>query len=131
MCANTVLNSTKIVKVLCVNCGQEAGRTPSGNRLKYCLKCRDNILYIDNKLIKDVLGEGSNRFRKIRSNARNKMVHSDVEQSCLICGYSKHVEVAHKKSITSFSMDSLVSEVNDMTNLCYLCPNHHWEHDNP
>lgn len=30
----------------------------------------------------------------------------------------------------SFSMDSLISEINSLENLIYLCPNCHWEFDN-
>jgi predicted restriction endonuclease len=40
------------------------------------------------------------------------------------------VEVAHIKAVSNFSEDSLISEINDISNLIGLCPNHHWEYDN-
>ena len=45
------------------------------------------------------------------------------------CGYAKHVEVAHRKDVSSFPDSALISEINDLTNLVGLCPLHHWEFD--
>ena len=55
---------------------------------------------------------------------------SNRPQKCVICGYDKHIEIAHIKSVSEFSDDALVSEINDINNLVALCPNHHWEFDN-
>lgn len=49
---------------------------------------------------------------------------------CYICGYDKHVEVAHLKSVSSFTDDIKIKEINSIDNLIGLCPNHHWEYDN-
>lgn len=49
---------------------------------------------------------------------------------CQICGYDKHVEVAHKRAVSSFTDNSTAKEINDPSNLVGLCPNHHWEFDN-
>jgi len=49
---------------------------------------------------------------------------------CFICGYSNHVEIAHIKSVSSFSDNTLISEINACSNLVALCPNHYWEFDN-
>lgn len=49
---------------------------------------------------------------------------------CHICGYDKHVEVAHLKSVSSFTDDIKIKEINSIDNLIGLCPNHHWEYDN-
>lgn len=49
---------------------------------------------------------------------------------CNVCGYDKHYEVCHIKSIASFKSNTSVSIINDLTNLIALCPNCHWEHDN-
>jgi predicted restriction endonuclease len=49
---------------------------------------------------------------------------------CQKCGYSNHIELAHIKSIRDFSDDSLISVINDPSNILVLCPNHHWEFDN-
>jgi hypothetical protein len=49
---------------------------------------------------------------------------------CACCGYDKHVELCHIKSLSSFSDDALVSEANHKDNIVQLCPNCHWELDN-
>lgn len=69
----------------------------------------------------------SSAYALIRTRARAVM--SGKPRICSECGYSKHVEVAHIKAISSFSPDTLVSVVNDETNLKFLCPNCHWEFD--
>jgi len=48
---------------------------------------------------------------------------------CSKCSYDKHYEVCHIKPISSFPLDTLISEVNSPDNLIPLCPNCHWEHD--
>jgi predicted restriction endonuclease len=55
---------------------------------------------------------------------------SDKEKVCAICGYSNHVELCHIKSIAHFSETAALEEINSLSNLIYLCPNHHWELDN-
>jgi tryptophan halogenase len=49
---------------------------------------------------------------------------------CACCGYDKHVELCHIKSLSSFGDDSLISEANHKDNIVQLCPNCHWEFDN-
>lgn len=49
---------------------------------------------------------------------------------CKICGYDKHFEVCHIKPVASFPKDTLITVVNDISNLIPLCPNCHWELDN-
>jgi 5-methylcytosine-specific restriction endonuclease McrA len=66
-------------------------------------------------------------FNIVRGRARNAMKH--ITQ-CQSCGYSKHVEVCHIKPISEFANDTLISDINDITNLHILCPNCHWEFDN-
>ena len=46
------------------------------------------------------------------------------------CGYSKHVEICHIKSVASFSGATTIDEINASDNLVALCPNCHWEFDN-
>lgn len=55
---------------------------------------------------------------------------SKTKLPCHVCGYTKHVELAHIKSISSFSEDAKLSEVNSSDNIIQLCPNCHWEFDN-
>lgn len=49
---------------------------------------------------------------------------------CYFCDYSKHIEVAHIKSVQSFDENNLIGSINSIENLVALCPTHHWEYDN-
>ena len=66
---------------------------------------------------------------EITKNARKVYQNSDKEIKCFVCGYDKHVEIAHIKAVSDFSGESLISEINNIDNLIALCPNHHWEYD--
>jgi hypothetical protein len=48
---------------------------------------------------------------------------------CLVCGYSYHVEICHRKDVKDFPDETLISKINDIDNLVALCPNHHKEFD--
>lgn len=48
---------------------------------------------------------------------------------CQVCGYSLHVELAHIKPISSFSDETLLSVVNNPSNILVLCRNHHREQE--
>lgn len=65
----------------------------------------------------------------IQKDARSVYKKSETKKECLICGYDKHYEVAHIKSVASFTNETLISEINNINNLMALCPNHHWEYD--
>lgn len=49
---------------------------------------------------------------------------------CQNCGYNKHVELCHIKSITSFPETTTLGEINSQDNNVQLCRNCHWEFDN-
>lgn len=66
----------------------------------------------------------------IRKLAQKSFEDSGKPYKCAICGYTKHVEIAHIKAVSDFDDDALVSEINNSNNLIGLCPNHHWEYDN-
>lgn len=71
----------------------------------------------------------SSQFAHIRG--LNRSWNKDLTKlPCFNCGYSKHVELAHIKAISSFSVDTKLSEVNSKDNVVQLCPNCHWEFDN-
>lgn len=52
------------------------------------------------------------------------------DKKCEKCGYDKHVEICHIKSVSSFPDEAYLKEINSPSNLLYLCPNCHWEFDN-
>lgn len=51
-------------------------------------------------------------------------------KKCAVCGYGKHVEIAHIRPISDFPDSATIKEINDLNNVVGLCPNHHWEFDN-
>ena len=70
----------------------------------------------------------SAKYSYIRADAK-RILKNFTDKSCKNCGYNKHTEVAHIKSIASFPKDTKIKEVNDINNLIFLCPNCHWEFD--
>lgn len=66
----------------------------------------------------------------IQKDARTNYSKSNKPKYCVVCGYDKHYEVAHIKSVSSFDNSILISTINNIENLIALCPNHHWEYDN-
>ena len=66
----------------------------------------------------------------IQKNARKTYFENTKEPKCAICGYLKHVEVAHIKAVSEFDNNATIKEINSLSNLIGLCPNHHWEYDN-
>ena len=66
----------------------------------------------------------------IQKDARKTYFYNNQHPKCAICGYTKHVEVAHIKAVSEFSNETPISTINSITNLIGLCPNHHWEYDN-
>jgi len=64
----------------------------------------------------------------IQGHARTTHLKNNPAE-CRICGYTKHVDVAHIRSVRTFPEGAQVSEINHPDNLVALCPNHHWEYD--
>lgn len=67
---------------------------------------------------------------KIRGWSRATYLKSQRATKCAYCNYTLHVDICHIKDIKLFTMDSKISEVNNIDNLIALCKNHHWEFDN-
>jgi hypothetical protein len=65
----------------------------------------------------------------VRGHARAVFKETGLPSACSICGYSRHVELHHIKSIGLFANEAKGSEINSLLNLSVLCPNHHWEAD--
>ena len=111
------------------NCKQCNSPIPSS--LSYCKQCKIEKLPFDNQTLYQATREGKKaaRYCTIRKKARKLMVNSGIEQLCKSCGYDKHVEACHIKSISSFDLNTTIGEINDLSNLVFLCPNCHWEFD--
>jgi len=69
------------------------------------------------------------KFHMIRVNARKVMKDNKVPFICKVCNYSNFLEVCHIKAIADFLPEQTIKEVNALSNLTYLCPNHHKELD--
>lgn len=65
------------------------------------------------------------RFNGVRSAARKVLQKAGIEKKCCICGFDIVIEVHHIKAVTDFPFSATLAEVNDLSNLLYLCPNHH------
>lgn len=110
---------------ICPICGE-----PKGDQSKTCRNCNTNARWelARRAKIKDYFRDKSPsraKYTDIRKWARKFIKESGREEKCEICGFDVYVEVCHRKSISSFSGDSLLDEVNSLDNLIYLCPNHH------
>ena len=70
----------------------------------------------------------SSKFAHIRGLCRVAHKHL-LLKPCHKCGYNKHVELCHIKSLSSFPPTAKISEVNASNNIIQLCPNCHWEFD--
>lgn len=55
--------------------------------------------------------------------------NANKERKCAVCGYDKHIDVAHIKAVADFDDSATLEEINNPDNLIGLCPNHHWEYD--
>jgi predicted restriction endonuclease len=70
------------------------------------------------------------KFHNIRINARKVMKDNNITYKCQICGYSNFLEVCHIKAIADFDDNATIeNDINSLSNLAYLCPNHHKEID--
>ena len=65
----------------------------------------------------------------IGRDAREAYLFYERPPECIICGYNKHIDVAHIVAVKDFSDDTLLQVINHIDNLIALCPNHHWEYD--
>jgi hypothetical protein len=85
------------------------------------------------KLTKGELFSRYKTYQSARStickNARRVYFNSEKEKRCFECGYDRKIDIAHIKSVSSFSLDSRIEEINHIGNLIALCPNHHGEFD--
>lgn len=102
-----------------------------------CKSCNQKLVGIDKneyhffEITKQLyITDDTQKYRRIRFNARTIAKQNGLLDKCKICNYSLHVECAHIKSIESFPNNSLVTEINHPNNLIGLCRNCHWEFDN-
>lgn len=118
-------------KKFCPICGTE-----TKNKIYCSKKCRGfdrlGIFFIPN-LTKGQLFSKRSSWQSARSSIRRNafQVFKRSEKPLIcFCGYNKHVNICHKKDVSDFPDSATIAEINDISNLEALCPNHHWELDN-
>ena len=98
-------------------------------RHKYCETCRTHKIIAFETPIKELFVDPPKwKFARIRNHAKH--IARKLNQICSHCGYDKHVECCHIKSISKFDPKTYIGIVNGLNNLILLCPNCHWELDN-
>lgn len=131
-CASHFALSSRNIKPLS-NCS--CGKKLNKRFTLQCQSCRNKQIASkkDNLTLQDVLyssGPSSieAKWAKVRGRARTKY-KVELNSGCDNCLYNKHVQVSHRKSISSFPLTTTVAEVNTRSNIFILCPNCHWEFD--
>lgn len=101
---------------------------------KKIIKEKEEKVFLADSYTKKEIFEKYKNWQSARSSIRKRAQQtyeiSNKPKHCIKCGYNKYYEVCHIKSVSSFSDDTLISEINDINNLIALCPNCHWEFDN-
>lgn len=71
-------------------------------------------------------GHPKSRYNTVRHHGRKLRNEYSM---CQICSYDIIVQVCHIRPVSSFPLDTKISEINDLSNIAFLCPNHHLELD--
>lgn len=100
---------------------------------KFCVSCLEGSKQrrrsITKGEIRDQLGT-SDYHRVVRNDSRTQFSNSHTEEKCVICNYSRHIEICHIKAVRDFDDLTPMEVINHIDNLVALCPTHHWEFDN-
>jgi hypothetical protein len=131
-CAASYNNKThpkrKKKQHFCLTCGKEIEKN---SRKRFCDEHNKQLVDWSKVIYSDEFRKRKyQKNSKIRSLARSSYMKSDLPRKCALCGYNKHFHVCHRKSISQHDDRTPISEINKLSNLIALCPNHHWELDN-
>lgn len=103
---------------------------PLSGRRKLCPSCRPANM----DMTKGDLFKRRSSWQSARSTiqrlARVAFDRTGQRAACVVCGYHKHIEVAHRQAVAAFPDAAKISEINDPNNLVPMCRNHHWEQEN-
>jgi hypothetical protein len=123
---NNVVVPKRRLEGRCTVCG-----TPVPRRNSFCAEHRPTRPLDRSQPIRAIADESDHpacRHARLRQDARRQYLAS-CPYRCVRCGYDKHIQVCHKRPLTSFPLDTPISVVNSLDNLVGLCPNCHWEFD--
>lgn len=101
-----------------------------GVKLQIKEQTKRNWEIVTKKELFDYCSNWQSARTQIRKIAQKVFDQSGKECKCAICGYDKHIEIAHIKAVSDFNDEATIMEINAPKNLIGLCPNHHWEFDN-
>jgi len=137
------INAPKRVKEgVCKRCGEAIS-----SRRSYCKPCIKDAQdgkwkLAGTSIAKFSLGalidvnpgaRASDAYRKVRDQAKqivsNLVGNGKVVRKCCVCSYDKVTHICHIKDISQFSLNDRLSEINSLSNLSIMCPNHHHEFD--
>lgn len=129
-----ITNNKKFPKRKNTHFCKECGKRISTYAIR-CQKCKNLIpfnVFMEKTLreVRNTKWGTANQWNDLRIHAKRAMVIWGIVKECAKCKWKYHVEVSHKKAISSFSLDTKVKEVNSKENLEYQCPNDHWLHEN-
>jgi 5-methylcytosine-specific restriction endonuclease McrA len=140
-CAATYNNSKRVdqIKKICPQCENEFFVPPYNRAKKFCgRECyllSEDIKFqkaLETKTlanVKKLTSFQTGQWAYVHDNAKRVLSKTDWKWECKNCGYDKHVEVCHVRSIKEFDLTATLAEVNSLDNLMLLCPNCHWEFD--
>ena len=120
---------------VCLGCG--IWFTAYKSKLRFCsrpcaAKFRSSCSEISSRTKQDLFASRKN-WQSARSSIRRHAAiiwkRSGRKLECSRCGYSNYVEIAHLKAVSEFLDGATIGQINDLSNLIALCPNHHWEFD--
>lgn len=125
-CAGKRNNSLRFInykgKKKCKDCGFDIRSRRNGPE-----RCSDCRKIFSEKILDKTKAEVPRSY--IGVVARKILMGSERPLACEECGYDKHVDACHKKAVVHFDKTSTIREINDLSNLKWLCKNHHWELD--
>ena len=133
----------------CETCGVKVIYKPTNREGRYSYRkyCEECLVRFFKELHKDCPGalkkpieeftkrellnlKGYTRYKGFVGKHANKVYKaSEKPKVCVVCGYSKSVQVCHIKDIASFDNETLIGIINTINNLTTLCPTHHHEFD--
>lgn len=123
-------NNTRIPKRIARTRYCKGCNSVLSTKRRYCSdKCRPVINW-ESILLKDISRNTHSCRVQVTQNARYVYNKSGKPLICK-CGYDYHVEICHIKPVASFSLETPLSVINSINNLIALCPNCHYEFDNP
>lgn len=123
----------------CVNCNKNYITTKTHRSLRRCEECIKQLMTpqegknmtLQQHLERDSIKDKPHSWRLAHIRHYNRSWNKDLLKfPCQVCGYSKHIELAHIKPMHSFSLNDKLGDINASSNIVVLCPNHHWEFDN-